>query len=119
MDFEIPTFDIGDKVRISLHKSTFEKGASAKWSEEIFVVRNIVRTQPIVYELKDLDDENVDGRFYKEQLQKTEQEIYRVDKILRRRGNQVLVKWSGYPDKFNSWMPASSILESGQEREDE
>jgi len=60
-------------------------------------------TDPIVYELEDLTGEDVEGTFYKEQLQKTQQEIYRVDRVLRKRGNEVLVKWSGYPDKFNSW----------------
>ena len=72
-------------------------------------------TDPVVYEIEDLADEDVHGTFYKEQLQKTRQEIYRVDRVLRKRGNEVLVKWSGYPDKFNSWMPSNSILQSGQD----
>ena len=110
-----PVFAVGDKVRISVHKSLFTKGATANWSEEIFTVRNVkTSTDPIVYELEDLAGEDVEGTFYKEQLQKTDQEIYRVDKIVRRRGNNVLVKWSGYPDKFNSWMPAEDIMKSGE-----
>ena len=110
-----PSFKVGDKVRISVHKSLFTKGATANWSEEIFTVRKIRKdTDPIVYELRDLADEDVEGTFYKEQLQKTQQEIYRVDKIVRKRGNEVLVKWSGYPEKFNSWMPAEDIMKSGE-----
>ena len=99
--------EVGDKVRISLHKRHFEKGATANWSEEIFQITDIVNTQPIVYKLKDLADEEIDGGFYREQLQKTSQEIYRIDKVVRKRklanGNEEsLVRWSGYPDKFNS-----------------
>ena len=110
-----PTFALGDKVRISVHKSLFTKGATANWSEEIFQVRNVkTSTDPIVYELRDLAGEDVNGTFYKEQLQKTNQEIYRVDKIVRRRGDEVLVKWSGYPVKFNSWMPEEDIMKSGE-----
>ena len=110
-----PAFAVGDKVRISVQKSLFTKGATANWSEEIFQVRNVkTTTDPIVYELRDLAGEDVKGTFYKEQLQKTRQEIYRVDKIVRKRGNEVLVKWSGYPEKFNSWMPAVDIMKSGE-----
>ena len=110
-----PVFKVGDKVRISVHKSLFTKGATANWSEEIFQVRNVkTSTDPTVYELRDLAGEDVEGTFYKEQLQKTNQEIYRVDKIVRRRGDNVLVKWSGYPDKFNSWMPSEDIMKSGE-----
>ena len=109
-------FSVGDKVRISINKSLFTKGATANWSEEIFTIKRIRRdTNPVVYELEDLAGEEVKGGFYNEQLQKTSQEIYRVDKIIRKRGNEVLVKWSGYPDKFNSWMPSNVILRSGQE----
>ena len=114
-----PAFDIGDKVRISVNKRLFEKGSTANWSEEIFEVSDILYTKkPLVYKIKDLVNEEIEGAFYKEQLQKTDQDIYRVDRILRKRrkadGTQeVLVKWAGWPDKFNSWEPAADIMRSG------
>ena len=115
-DKDPPSFSVGDKVRISIQKKLFDKGATANWSEEIFKVKKLrLDTNPIVYQLEDLAGEDVVGNFYKEQLQITNQEIYRVDRVLRKRGNEVLVKWSGYPDKFNSWMPSNSILQSGQD----
>ena len=115
-----PLLEVGDKVRISLHKRHFEKGATANWSEEIFQVTESVNTQPIVYKLKDLADEEIDGGFYREQLQKTNQEIYRIDKVVRKRklanGNEEsLVRWSGYPDKFNSWIPSNYVQHSRNE----
>ena len=112
-------FQVGDKVRISLHKRLFEKGATANWSEEIFEVSDVLVTKrPIVYKIKDLAGEEVEGAFYRQQLQKTNQDIYRVDRIIRRRrgannNEEVLVKWTGYPDKFNSWMSAADIIQSG------
>ena len=106
---------IGDKVRISVHKTLFEKGATANWSEEIFEITNLLPTQPIVYCIKDLADEPVIGTFYREQLQKTNQNVYRIDRVVRKRGDEVLVKWSGYPDKFNSWIPKTDVLQSGGE----
>ena len=110
--------EVGDKVRISLHKRHFEKGATANWSEEIFEIVEVMRNyNPVVYKLKDLADEEIDGGFYRQQLQKTNQEIYRIDKVVRKRkladGTQEsLVRWSGYPDKFNSWIPSVDVQHS-------
>ena len=114
-----PAFHVGDKVRISVNKRLFEKGSTINWSEEIFEISNILITKkPVVYKIKDLADEEIEGNFYKQQLQKTDQEIYRVDRVLRKRRKangiqEVFVKWSGYEDKFNSWMPATDIIRSG------
>ena len=71
----------------------------------------------VVYKLKDLADEEIHGGFYREQLQKTNQEIYRIDRVLRKRklvdGTQEsLVRWSGYPEKFNTWVPSDDVLHS-------
>ena len=113
------TFQVGDKVRISVSKKLFEKGSTSNWSEEIFEITDVIRTtNPIVYKIKDLTDEEIEGSFYKEQLQKTDQTIYRIDRVIRKRRNangtqEVLVKWAGYEDRFNSWMPADDIMRSG------
>ena len=109
---------IGDKVRISLHKRHFEKGSTANWSEEIFQIVEIMKDyKPIVYKLEDLAGEEIHGGFYREQLQKTDQEIYRIDRVIRKRkmadGTQEsLVRWSGYSDKFDSWMPSDDVMRS-------
>ena len=100
-------FQVGDKVRISRKKQTFSKESHGIWSEEIFEISKILTTTPIVYKIKDLANEEIKGTFYKEQLQKTNQNIYRIDRILRRRqgkdGSEVLVRWFNYPSKFDSW----------------
>ena len=115
----LPAFHVGDLVRISLHKRIFEKGSTANWSEEIYKIREIVQTtQPITYKIQDLRDEPIEGGFYKEQLKKTDQTIYRVDRILRRRRGkngeaEVLVRWMGYPSpEFDSWEKADTILQN-------
>ena len=75
-------------------------------------------TDRVLYKLEDLSGEHMKGNYYPEQLQPTNQSIYRVDKILEKRTHrgkaQVLVKWTGYSDKFNSWEPAEAILHSQQ-----
>ena len=109
---------IGDKVRISLHKRHFEKGSTANWSEEIFQIVEIMKDyKPIVYKLEDLAGEEIHGGFYREQLQKTDQEIHRIDRVIRKRkladGTQEsLVCWSGYSNKFDSRMPSDDVMRS-------
>ena len=90
------------------------------WSEEIFKVKSrTTSSQGITtYTLEDTMEEPVEGAFYPQQLQKTNQNIYRIDRVLRRRKapngtQQLLVKWFGYPDKFNQWLPAAGVLKSG------
>jgi hypothetical protein len=102
-------FNVGDKVRISKYKHVFEKGYLPNWSFEIFTVVERFPTYPVTYGLTDLSDEPIKGKFYEPELQlvtKTD-DIYIVEKVLktRRRNGKLeyLVKWQGYPTKFNSW----------------
>ena len=66
----------------------------------------------MTYKLVDLQGEKVTGSFYEQELQKSKQEIFRIEKVIRRdhKKKQALVKWKGYPDKFNSWVPLSELL---------
>ena len=107
-----PKFKIGDKVRISKYKrQLFDKGFTPNWTEEVFVIDDILYTKPITYRLVDLQGEAVTGSFYEQELQKTTQEIFRIDEVILRdnKRKRALVKWIGYPDKFNSWIPLSEL----------
>ena len=64
-------FKVGDRVRISKFKNIFAKGYTPNWSKEIFIVDNINDTVPYMYNLKDLNDEEIIGSFYDRELQKT------------------------------------------------
>ena len=107
---------INDKVRISKYKTVFNKGYTPNWSEEIFFISEQIPRSPPVYKIRDLTDEPVEGVFYETELQKIvkEDDVFKVEEILKRRirnrKEEVLVKWLGYPEKFNSWEPASSII---------
>ena len=108
-------FKIGDQVRISKIKRKFEKGYLPNFSKEIFTVSMQIPRDPPVYKLKDYDGEELKGTFYEKELQKVvkRNDVYEVEKVLKKRGRgknvQYLVKWLGYPNKFNSWVPASEI----------
>ena len=104
-------FEVGDKVRISRTKGIFEKGYLPNWSEEVFMVDKVQETHPVSYIIKDALGEVIKGSFYNEELLKSSQELYRVERVIRKKKidgvEYVLVKWSGYSDKFNQWIPMS------------
>lgn len=110
-------YKIGDNVRISQLKHPFQRDYQQKWTEEYFKVTQRYKRDGIpVYKVKDLTDEQIEGTFYQSELQKVVKSsdvLYRVERVLKRRkrGNkkEVLVKWDGWPTKFNSWIPESSL----------
>ena len=64
-------FKVGDRNRISKFKNIFAKGYTPNWSKEIFIADKINNTVPYTYNLKDLNDEEIIGSFYDQELQKT------------------------------------------------
>ena len=110
--YKEPALRVGDSVRISKARRTFKKGYLAQWTEEIFTVVERKSTRPPTFVLADYSGEVLKGTFYPQELQnviKTD-DVYRVEKILKRTKNRVLVKWRGYPDKFNSWVNVKDLV---------
>ena len=106
-----PKFSVGDEVRITKKKKVFEKGYTTRWTEEIFTIKKIRDTNPITYKLEDLQGEEIKGSFYEPELQKTGQQIYRIEKIIKKEKGKSLVKWKGYSDKFNSWVDNKDLID--------
>ena len=110
---QAPRFRAGEKVRITKKKGVFEKGYTPRWTEEIYEISQVLNTQPPTYRLKDLNDEEIEGSFYEPELQRTDQDVFRIEKILRRRMRdgvkEIYVKWRGYPASFNQWIKASDM----------
>ena len=106
-----PKFSKGDEVRITKKKKVFEKGYTTRWTEEIFTIKEIRETNPITYKLEDLQGEEIKGTFYEQELQKTEQQVFRIEKIIKKEKGKSLVKWKGYPDKFNSWVDNKDLID--------
>ena len=87
-----PKFGVGDHVRIPKYKSIFAKGYTPNWSEEIFVIKEIENTVPWTYAINDLNGEEIIGTFYEKELQKTNQEEFRIEKVIKKKGNKLYVK---------------------------
>ena len=105
-----PKFSVGDKVRISKKKKTFEKGYTTRWTEEIFTIVEVKRTSPMTYKIADLNGEEIQDTFYEPELQKTSQETFRIEKVIKRGKEKSIVKWKGYSDDFNSWVDNKDIV---------
>lgn len=103
-------FKIGDKVRISKYKHIFEKGYTPNWTTEIFTVSHVKLTNPTTYKLVDYQDHPIEGGFYQEELNKVKYpDTYLVEKVLKRRGDKLFVKWLGFDNSHNSWISASDL----------
>ena len=103
-------FSVGDKVRISKIKKTFEKGYTTGWTEEIFTIVGVKRTSHVMYRIADLNGEKIMGNFYEPEMQKTSQELFRIEKVIKRGKTKSLVKWKGYSDDFNAWVSNSDVV---------
>ena len=66
-------------MRISKYKNIFAKGYIPNWSKEIT------------------------GTFYEKELQKIDQQEFRIEKVIKKKGDKLYVKWKGYDNSFNSW----------------
>ena len=77
-------------------KNMFAKGYAPNWSNEIFVVKKIINTLPWTYVISDLNGEEIMGSFYEKELQKTHQKELRIEKVIKRKGNKLCLKWKGY-----------------------
>ena len=86
-------FKVSDHFRISKDKNIFAKGYTPNWPEQVFVVSKIKNTIPWTYVINDLNGEKITGSFYEKQLQKTSQEKCRIEKVLKRKGDKLYVKW--------------------------
>ena len=110
---------VGDTVRISHMKYTFQRDHHQKWTQELFTVAGRRRKDlHKMYKLVDQMREEVQGSFYENELQKVskpDNALYHVEKILKRRkrrGQQeVFVKWVGHPPKSNQWIRAKDLKE--------
>ena len=105
-----PKFKVGDLVRISKYENVFAKRYVLNWSEEVFVVNKIKNTVPWTYEINDLNGEEIVGSFYEKELQKTNQEELRTEKVIKRKGDKIYVKWKGYDNSFNSWIDKKDLI---------
>ena len=105
-----PKFKAGDHVRISKYKNIFSKGYTPNWSDKLFVIKEVKNTATWTYVINDLNGHEITGTFYEKELQKTYQQEFRTEKIIKRKGDQLYVKWKGYDNSLNSWIDKKDLI---------
>ena len=104
-----PKFKVGDHVRISKYKNIFAKGYTPNWSEEIFVIKKIKNTVSWSYVIHDLNGEEITITFYEKEFQKIDQQEFRIEKVIKEKGDKLYVKWKRYDNSFNSWIDKKDL----------
>ena len=104
----------GDKVRVQYKHKPFDKGYYPNWTDEIFTVeRSKSADNRIVFRIKDYSGEILEQIFYPEELQKITENLYRIEKVIKRRKRkgikEVYVKWLNYPERYNTWIPETEL----------
>ena len=108
-----PRFNVGDRVRLNEKFRPFKKGYLPGWTEEVFIVRSVRKGKVPTDKVNEWDGTKVEGTFYSQDLQKLtveDDDLFRIDKIVKREGDKVLVRWKGCPDKYDTWLNKSAVL---------
>jgi L-rhamnose mutarotase len=104
-----PKCKVGDLVRVSKIKKTFEKGYINNWTREVFKVSEVLKTIPVTYKLVEYDNTSIEGSFYEAEIQKTQTSIiFQLDAVLksrtRKKVKEHFVHWFGWSDKYDTWI---------------
>jgi hypothetical protein len=117
---------VGDTVKISKLKKSFEREYDEKWTNEYFIITDINTNQGVpVVSLKDYNNDPIEGIFYIPELQKIKVDadtVYKIDKVISSRTvagkKEYLVKWLGWDDKFNTYISEAELKEYKPENHD-
>ena len=104
-DLIVFKYKIGNYVRISNEKPIFSKGYTQNWSKDIYIIRNLIPSNPPRYLIKDLEGVNYPYKFYTEELQRVLYEEFPFDTllVLKETSNKILVEKLN-SDKKELWL---------------
>ena len=108
----LPKLKVRDRVRVNKKYRIFKKGYLPGRTEEVFIVGRVMLGVVPTCKINEWVGTPVEGTFYAEDLQKvnvTDDDLFRIETILRRKGNKVLVRWKGWPDKYDSWIEKRAL----------
>ena len=74
------------------------------------MIKEVKNTVLWVYVINDLNGEEIIGTFYEKELQRTNQQGFRIEKVIKRKASKLYVKWKGYDNSFNSWIDKTDLV---------
>ena len=78
---------------------------------EVSVIKKVKSTVPWTYVINDLNGKEINGTLYERELQKINEQGFMIEKVIKRKGNQLRAKWKGYDNSFNSWINKKHLIE--------
>ena len=106
-----PKFAVGDKVRIAKSKTRFSRSYLPTFQSELFEIVKVKRLLPkVLYDIKSIStSEKISGSFYESELTKVTNDLYVIEKVLRKTKNRAFVKWKNYDSSHNSWVNLKDV----------
>ena len=108
-------YKVNDRVRISVFKDKMLRAYSSQYTNEVFtIIDRKSNSGYFMYLLKDYNNKTIEGFVYENELIKVhiqEDQIYKIEKILKKTRHKSLVKWLDWPNQFNSWVLNSDIMD--------
>ena len=92
------------------NKNIFAKVYTPNFSEEVFMIKKVRNTISWTNIISDLKREEIFGTFYENELQKANQKEITIEKVIKRKGNKLYVKWKDYDSSFNSWIDKKDVV---------
>ena len=74
------------------------------------MIKKVKNTVPRTFVISDVKGEEIVGLFYKKELKKTKQKDFRIEKVNKRKGDKLYVKWKGYENSLNKWIDKKDIV---------
>ena len=78
--------------------------------KKVFIIKKVKNTVLWTYIINDLNGGEITGSFYEKELQRTNQKEFRIEKVIKRKGDKLYVKWKGYDNSFNSWIDKKDLV---------
>ena len=73
------------------------------------MIKKVKNTFTWTYVVNDLNGEEIIGKFYEKELEKRNKHEFRTEKVIKKKGGKLYVKWKGYGSSFNSWIDQKDI----------
>ena len=108
-----PRSKVADRVRLKEKSRPFKKGYLPGWTEEVFVERRVQKGKVPTCKVDEWDGTRIKGTFNEPDLQKVtveDDDLFLIDKIVKRKGDKVLVRWKRWPDKYGTWLEKKDVL---------
>ena len=104
-----PKFKVGYNIRISKYKTFLLKAILQIGLKKSLLLKTL-KIQFHGPVINDLNSKKIIGIFNEKGLQKTNQEVFRIEKVIKRKGDKLYVKWKGYDNSFNSWIDKKVLV---------